>query len=108
MGERPTNGRWKVLTFLGVLAFIFYVDRICISQAVSKIREELELSQTAMGVVLAAFTTAYCLFEVPTGWWGDRYGSRGVMTRIVVWWSIFTALTGAATGLSSLLLVRFL
>ena len=48
------------------------------------------------------------LFEIPTGRWGDRYGSRGVLTRIVIWWSFFTALTGAATGLWMLLLVRFL
>src|SRR5262249_24930980 len=40
--------------------------------------------------------------------WGDRYGSRGVLTRIVVWWSLFTALTGAALSLPMLLLVRFL
>src|SRR5262249_11797996 len=37
-----------------------------------------------------------------------RFGSRGVLTRIVLWWSAFTALTGAATGLAILLLVRFL
>src|SRR5262249_41130208 len=46
-----------------------------------------------MGVVFGAFTLAYGLFEVPTGRWGDRYGSRGVLTRIVLWWSAFTALT---------------
>jgi MFS family permease len=34
------------------------------------------------------------LFEVPTGRLGDRFGSRGVLTRIVLWWSLFTALTG--------------
>jgi MFS family permease len=31
-----------------------------------------------------------------------------VLTRIVVWWSIFTMLTGVAGGLASLLLIRFL
>jgi sugar phosphate permease len=48
------------------------------------------------------------LFEVPTGRWGDRFGSRGVLTRIVVWWSAFTALTGAVTSLTVLIAVRFL
>jgi ACS family glucarate transporter-like MFS transporter len=47
-----------------------------------------------MGFVFGAFTVAYGLFEVPTGRWGDRFGSRGVLTRIVLWWSLFTALTG--------------
>ena len=104
----PTRVRYQVLTWLCVLAFIFYVDRICISKAVSAIEADLGLSHTEMSYVLAAFTLAYILFEVPTGSWGDRHGSRGVMTRIVVWWSVFTALTGAAVGLWSLLAVRFL
>ena len=106
--ERPTLVRYGVLAFLCVLAFILYLDRICISQAAPKIEKELGISHTQMGNVLTAFTVAYSLFEVPIGWWGDKYGSRGVMARIVVWWSVFTALTGAARGLTYLLIVRFL
>ncbi|MDB5386078.1 MAG: sauU 2 [Planctomycetaceae bacterium] len=106
--ERPTFVRYLVLLFLCTLAFIFYLDRICISKAVPKIMEELNLTKTDMGFVLAAFTLSYALFEVPIGWWGDRYGSRGVMARIVIGWSVFTALTGAVWGFSSLIAVRFL
>jgi MFS family permease len=54
------------------------------------------------------FTLAYCLFEIPTGMMADRTGPRRVLTRIVGWWSAFTALTGAATGVYPLLLTRFL
>jgi MFS family permease len=100
--------RYRVLALLCLLTFILYLDRICIGQAASSIETDLGISHTAMGFVLAAFTVAYGLFEVPTGHWGDRYGSRGVLTRIVLWWSAFTALTGAATGLVMLLVVRFL
>ena len=39
---------------------------------------------------------------------GDRLGQRKVFLRIVIWWSLFTALTGAITGLTSLIIVRFL
>jgi MFS family permease len=106
--QRPSRVRYGVLAFLCSLSFILYLDRVCIGQAVEPIQNELDLSNTAMGIVLAAFTLAYGLFEIPTGHWGDRYGSRGVLTRIVIWWSIFTALTGAATGFVTLVLVRFL
>ena len=58
--------------------------------------------------MLMAFTLAYGLFEVPTGRWGDRIGGRRVLTRISLWWSAFTAMTGACTGLWSLVAVRFL
>jgi len=106
--ESATWVRYRVLGMLCLLSFILYLDRICISQAVKEIRRDLDLSNFAMGFVLSAFTVAYGLFEIPTGHWGDRYGSRGVLTRIVVWWSVFTVLTGAATGLVMMIIVRFL
>ena len=57
---------------------------------------------------LRAFTIAYALFEVPTGAWGDRIGTRLLLTRIVVWWSSFTMVTAAAFSFTSLIVVRFL
>ena len=56
----------------------------------------------------ARSTLAYALFEIPTGWWGDRVGTRRVLTRIVCWWSAFTVLTGFAFSYPSLLVIRFL
>lgn len=103
-----TQARYGVLGFLCSLAFILYLDRVCIGKAVVEIEKDLGLSDSQMGWVLGAFTVAYGLFEVPTGRWGDRFGSRGVLARIVLWWSAFTALTGAANGLMMLIAVRFL
>src|SRR2546428_13986499 len=61
-----------------------------------------------MGFVFSAFTLAYALFEVPSGWFADRFGARVTLTRIVIWWSAMTAATGLAGGLVSLLAVRLL
>src|SRR5207253_2122258 len=58
--------------------------------------------------VFSAFTLAYSLFEIPSGWLGDVRGPRRVLMRIVLWWSAFTMLTGAAAGFSSLVSIRFL
>ncbi|HEY2253566.1 MAG TPA: MFS transporter, partial [Planctomycetaceae bacterium] len=91
---RPTRARHLVLLFLGSLVFILYLDRVCIGKAEIAIRKDLGISKEQMGYVFGAFTFAYGLFEVVTGRWGDRFGSRGVLTRIVAWWSVFTALTG--------------
>jgi MFS family permease len=90
------------------MTFILYLDRACINQAAPIIKQELGISGTQLGFVFGAFTLAYAVFEIPAGWWGDRYGSRRILTRIVVWWSIFTALTGAAWGFGALLVIRFL
>ncbi len=105
---RPTAVRYGVLFFLCTLALLLYIDRVCIGQAEKDIRASLGLSKSDMSWVYNAFIVAYCLFEVPTGHWGDRFGSRGVIARIVLWWSAFTALTGAALGLWSLVALRFL
>ena len=104
----PTYTRFVVLGVLCLLSGVLYLDRICISQALPSIKTDLKLSNTETSYVLMAFTLAYGLFEIPTGRWGDLIGGRRVLTRISLWWSAFTALTGACNGLSSLIAVRFL
>src|SRR5262249_19519311 len=108
MADRSTGVRHAVVGWTLVLAAIAYLDRVCISTAAPAIRAELGLSDAEMGLVFSAFTLAYALFEVPSGWFADRFGARVTLARIVVWWSILTAATGLATGFASLVLVRFL
>jgi MFS family permease len=100
--------RSRVLAMTVVLAFLTYMDRVCISVTAPAILRDLRLSNIQMGFVFSAFTAAYALFEIPTGWWADRIGSRRVLTRIVTWWSIFTGLTGVAWNFPSLLALRAL
>src|SRR6184192_1169630 len=100
--------RGRVLAFAFLLALVTYLDRICISAATPFIIADLHLTVLQMSVVFSAFTLAYSLFEIPSGWLGDVRGSRGVLTRIVLWWSGFTMLTGAARGFPSLVAIRFL
>ena len=54
-----------------------------------------------MGLVLGIFAVGYGLFEVPEGWMGDRWGGAALLTGLVLFWSLFTALTGAADFLLS-------
>ncbi|MBC7827842.1 MAG: MFS transporter [Chitinophagaceae bacterium] len=100
--------RHKVLTLLFFLSIIVYLDRVCISVTGKRIKADLGLSNEQFGWVLGAFALSYALFEIPAGILGDKIGPRKVLTRVVLWWSFFTALTGAANGLISLLIIRFL
>src|SRR5215510_11676489 len=104
----PSRVRGRVLAFTFALTVITYLDRVCISAAAPAIMAELHISVLQMSGVFSAFTLAYSLFEVPSGLLGDVSGPRRVLTRIVVWWSAFTMLTGAARGLPSLAAIRFL
>lgn len=119
--SQPTRVRYGVMGYLCSLAFILYIDRICIGQAGTTMKRELDLSNFQWGLVGVAFQIAYAIFEPTTGHWGDRFGSRRVLIRIVLWWSLFTALTGcvwrfshellpglAVSGFVLLLVIRFL
>jgi MFS family permease len=100
--------RYLVLILLVLLSIITYMDRVCISVAGPRIKQELKISDHHWGWVMGAFVLAYGLFEIPSGAWGDRYGQRRVLTRIVVWWSVFTVLTGLSRNYFVLIVVRFL
>jgi MFS transporter, ACS family, glucarate transporter len=106
--HQPTQVRQKVLWLLYALAVITYLDRVCISAAAPAIKAEFNFTPSQLGYIFSAFTVAYAAFEIPSGWLGDRFGTRLALTRIVLWWSFFTALTGAAVGFWSLATVRFL
>lgn len=105
---RPTIVRHWVMFYLGVLAFLTYFDRICIARAQSVIIDDLGITTPQMGWIMGAFWFAYAVFELPAGWMGDRYGARVTLTRIVLAWSVFTALSGTAVGFFSLFAYRFL
>ncbi len=99
--------RHRVLGLLILLFAITYIDRVCISVAGPRMQEELGIDPVGWGWVTAMFTLSYCMFEIPTGALGDRLGPRRVLTRVVLWWSAFTSLTGAVSHYSLLLLTRF-
>jgi sugar phosphate permease len=104
----PTRIRYGVLGFTLLLTAIAYLDRVCISTAAPAMKTDLGLNDAQMGRVFSAFTFAYALMEVPSGWLADRFGPRLMLTRIVIWWSVMTALTGWAAGFMSLFLIRML
>src|SRR3989442_1653585 len=134
--SRPTCYRFWVLAVLCSLAFLTYLDRICIMRVQGDIERDLgfaELTQTdeqslrerglegdsparvklgkdrateRMSWVFSAFVAGYVLFEVPGGWLGDRGGARAVIFRIVLCWSLFTAATGGVKQITSFFFSR--
>ena len=98
-----------ILLFVFVLfAIITYLDRNNVSVLSKQITEDLNLTDTQWGLVLGAFSLAYGIFEIPTGMMVDKYGPKWTLIRIVIWWSIFTMLTGFAQGFYFILITRFL
>ncbi|MBR6946242.1 MAG: MFS transporter [Prevotella sp.] len=97
-----------ILTMLVLLGVVTFLDRINISVAGSSIMHDLNLSAAEWGWVQSAFILSYGLMQIPMGALGDRFGHRKILSLIVLWWSLFTAFTGMAGGLASLLVIRFM
>lgn len=103
----PTRTRWLVLLLISLMYLITYIDRTGISVAAPEIAKEFRLSQTELGVVFSAFLWAYAIGQLPAGWCADRFGPRIVFLVIVPFWSLLTALTSVASGIASLVGIRF-
>jgi ACS family glucarate transporter-like MFS transporter len=91
---KKTNVRWQVLAFLFLISITTYVDRVNVAVAGALMGRELGLARVELGAIFSAFVFGYALFQIPGGWLGDRFGHRRVLAFALVWWSVFTAVTG--------------
>src|SRR4051794_26510424 len=107
-GPARPRKRSVVLVLLVLVSVLTFLDRLAIAVAGPRMQDELGIPPGRWGWVLGAFVLAYGLFEIPTGALGDRAGRRKVLTRIVLWWSAFTCLTGSVSAFLPLLVTRFL
>jgi sugar phosphate permease len=105
---KASRVRYGVVGLALSLAVFSYIQRVAIAQAAGPIANDLHLDKAQLGAVLGAFGLAYAAFEMPMGLLGDKIGVRRVLTQIVLAWSLFTALTGAAWSFVSLWIIRFL
>ncbi|VTT98343.1 mfs transporter : Sugar phosphate permease OS=Singulisphaera acidiphila (strain ATCC BAA-1392 / DSM 18658 / VKM B-2454 / MOB10) GN=Sinac_6136 PE=4 SV=1: MFS_1 [Gemmataceae bacterium] len=92
--QRATRVRYVVLFMLCILAMITYMDRAANGSAKKAIMSDLGVAEADFFWVLIAFQLAYAIFEIPSGWLGDTQGPRSTLLRVVLWWSVFVALTG--------------
>jgi ACS family glucarate transporter-like MFS transporter len=97
--SRPTHVRWAVIGMLAVISGTTYIDRLNLGIAGKYIQDQYAFSDQTMGWILSAFVLGYALFQVPSGWAGDRIGPRRMLTFAIVWWSVFTVLTALAPEL---------
>jgi ACS family glucarate transporter-like MFS transporter len=102
-----TYKRYLVIILLFFLTAITFMSRISISTASDLIVADLKISQQMMGYIFAMFALSYSLFQIPSGWFADKYGPKKLLASVVFFWSVFTALTGLAWSAASMLIFRF-
>lgn len=96
--EAPTRVRFAVLGWLCAGAMLAYLHRFCISVPYEAIRNDLSLTPWQMDLVLGSFFAGYSLLQIPSGWLGDRWGSRHALALFAAVWSVATAFMGLADG----------
>jgi MFS family permease len=91
-----------------VLGYIFnVVDRGALGILVEPIKRDLQISDTAMGLLTGlAFAMFYSIMGVPIARLADRWSRVNVLALAITLWSIATALCGAAYNYFTLFLAR--
>src|SRR5580658_3959956 len=97
--------RYVVLSFLCIITVIAYIQRSAFNGATKTIELDLSLDPSGMGYVMGAWYLAYALFQLPSGWIADRFGSKRALLLFATSWSFLTGIIGLAMGLPGLLLI---
>ena len=101
------KARHTVLSILFIVWIVSFMDRMVMSIAIPYIAVDYDLSPVEMGVVMSVFFAGYSISQIPGGLLADLLGVRRVATIAMLWWSVFTAITGAAANLTQMLIARF-
>jgi MFS family permease len=99
--------KWYVVGVL-VLGYVFNViDRGALGILVQPIKEELGISDTAMGLLTGlAFAVFYSVMGIPIARLADRWSRKHVLALAIGLWSCATAMCGAAVNYFTLFLAR--
>jgi MFS family permease len=96
----------RVMFLLTFSILINYIDRSNLSIAAPLLKDELGISNTQLGTLLAAFFWTYGLMQIPAGWLVDHFDVKWVFAAGFFIWSIATAATGLLHGFAALIAVR--
>ena len=87
--------RYTILTYLGGIALVAYVQRAAISVPLQEIGRDLAITDATwwLGLMQSAWQLGYAVCQLPAGGIADRVGSRRAIVLLAVLWSLATALT---------------
>jgi len=104
----PWSATWPLL-MLTLISVFNYLDRSLLGLALPAIKQEMEISDTALGLVSGlAFVVIYSIVGIPIAWVADRYNRRNIIAIGLAFWSAMTAATGWVSNIWQLAAARFL
>ena len=97
------------LLFLTLIATINYLDRHLLSLVLPLIKEEMVVSDTALGLVSGlAFVLMYSVAGVPIASLADRWNRRNIIAVGLTFWSLMVFCTAFVTDIWQLAFLRLL
>ena len=99
--------RWYVLALLTLVYTFNFIDRQILVILQEQIRVELDLMDWQLGVLSGfAFAVFYSVLGLPIAHISERFGRKRVVAIAIAFWSVMTALSGAARSYAHLLVLR--
>ena len=97
---------WKALLTMSLAFGLVGIDRFILPPLFPAIMKDLPLTYQDLGNLVAVLGIAWGVSAIATGFLSDRLGRRSILVPAVVVFSLLSVLSGMATGLVSLLLIR--
>ncbi len=97
---------WKVMLVLSLAFGLVGIDRFILPYLFQPMMADLHLNYQDLGGLVGALAIAWGASAFVTGLLSDHLGRRSILVPSVIIFSLLSALSGMATGLMSLLLVR--
>ena len=91
---KKTSYRFLILALITIVLALSTGDRAALSVAGTDMGKELGISSVEMGYLFSAFSWAYVIFLIPSGWFTDWIGSKRSMMIAVSVWSCLTVMMG--------------
>ena len=106
--QKPSTGYANyVLAILFVVYVFNFIDRQILGILLDDIKADLEVSDTAMGLLVGfAFVVFYTFAGIPIARWADRSSRRSIIALGLTIWSAMTAVSGLAQNFAQLALAR--
>src|SRR5215203_4237115 len=105
-GSWDTAYEFKIILILSLAFGLVGLDRFILPVLFPSMMEELGLSLQQLGTLVGILAIAWGVAAFAMGYMSDRLGRRKVLVPAVVLFSLLSALSGIATGLLSLLIIR--
>lgn len=101
-----TSYEWKIVLLLTLSFGLVGLDRWIIAPLLPSIMKDLSLNYQDVGLIFGALGITWGIFAIYAGRLSDKIGHRKILLISLVVFSLASGFSGAAMGLTSLILIR--